>query len=52
MDTHTYEGYLINSFIEIYQLKADYLNANLMWGSFDEKTKLWNGGVGNVSKLL
>ena len=45
----TYEGYLMESFIQKYKLKATYLNANFKWGSLDKKSKLWNGGVGNVS---
>ena len=51
VDTGTYEGYLMHTFTKKYQLQTEFLNANWKWGSFDEKTKLWNGGVGNVCKL-
>ena len=50
MDTGTYEGYLMHTFTQKYQLQTEFLNANWQWGSFDEETKLWNGGVGNVCK--
>ena len=52
MDTGTYEGYLMHTFTQKYQLQTEFLNANWQWGSFDEKTKLWNGGVGNVCKMF
>ena len=50
VDTGTYEGYLLHTFAQKYQLQTEFLNANWEWGSFDENTKLWNGGVGNVRK--
>ena len=49
INTAKYEGYLIFSFKEKYKLEPEFLHANQKWGSYDKKTKLWNGGVGNVS---
>ena len=49
IDEKSYEGYLMSFFIQKYQLETEFLNANFKWGSFDEETRLWDGGVGNVS---
>ena len=51
IDIGTYEGYLIHSFEQKYKLQTEFLNANWKWGSFDEKTKLWDAGVGNVCNI-
>ena len=48
IDTTTYEGYLMQSFVEKYQLKPSFLDAGWGWGNLDKKTNLWNGMVGNV----
>ena len=49
IDTTSYEGYLMKSFVEKYQLTPTFLDAGWGWGILDKKTNLWNGMVGNVS---
>ena len=50
INTESYEGWLMSSFLHKYDIRPQFLNANLKWGSLDGKTKRWNGGVGNVRK--
>ena len=50
INTESYEGWLMSSFLHKYDIRPQFLNANLRWGSLDGKTKRWNGGVGNVRK--
>ena len=52
IEANTYEGFLMESFLQKYELKSKFINANWKWGSLDAKTKLWNGGVGNVSNII
>ena len=48
LDPATYEGWLMDTFAQKYQLRMEFLNANWKWGAIDKKTGLWNGGIGNV----
>ena len=52
IDTTTYHGYIMKTFLQKYQIRATFLDANFDWGTQDEETKLWTGMVGNVSKYL
>ena len=49
IDTSTYEGYILNTFLEKYQIQPRLRNANFIWGKVDNQTNLWNGMIGNVS---
>ena len=51
IDTSTHEGHFLNNFLKKYQIKPTFRNANFIWGKLDNKTKIWNGMIGNVSSI-
>ena len=49
MDTGTYEGFIMNTFVEKYRLKTAFVYANGIWARHNKTTNTWEGLVGNVS---